>query len=79
MPTVFRHDDFRFFFFSREETRRHIHVSSANGEAKIWIEPVVSVAKVVNLSQQDVNKIVTLVNENLELINEHWNKHFKQI
>ena len=78
MPTVFRHDDFRFFFFSREETRRHIHVSSSNGEAKIWIEPDVSVAKVVNLSQQEVNKIISLVNENLEIINEHWNKHFKQ-
>ena len=78
MPTVFRHDDFRFFFFSREETRRHIHVSSSKGEAKIWIEPDVSVAKVINLSQQEVNKIVSLVNENLEIINEHWNKHFKQ-
>ena len=51
MPTVFRHDEFRFYFFSREETRRHIHVSSPNGEAKIWIEPEISVAKVINLSQ----------------------------
>ena len=78
MPTVFRYGEFRFYFFSREETRRHIHVSSTNGEAKIWIEPEVSVAKVVNLSQQDVNRVVSLVNENLEMINEHWNKHFAQ-
>lgn len=78
MPTVFRHDEFRFYFFSREEARKHIHVSSPNGEAKIWIEPEVSVAKVVNLSQQEVNKIVSLVNENLEIINEHWNSHFNQ-
>ena len=35
MPTVFREGEFRFYFFSREETRKHIHVSSANGEAKI--------------------------------------------
>lgn len=78
MPTVFRKDEFRFYFFSREETRKHIHVSSPNGEAKIWIEPEVSVAKVVNLSQQEVNKIVALVNENLETINEHWNSHFSK-
>ena len=78
MPTVFRHDEFRFYFFSREETRWHIHVSSPNGEAKIWIEPEISVAKVINLSQQEVNKIVSLVNENLETINEHWNSHFNQ-
>ena len=78
MPTVFRHDEFRFYFFSREETRRHIHVSSQNGEAKSWIEREVSVAKVINLSQQEVNKIVSLVNENLETINEHWNSRFNQ-
>ncbi|MFN7338865.1 MAG: DUF4160 domain-containing protein, partial [bacterium] len=25
-PTVFREDGYRFFFFSREETRMHVHV-----------------------------------------------------
>ena len=29
-------------------------------------------------SQQEVNKIISLVNENLEIINEHWNDHFNQ-
>ena len=33
-PTVFRVKDYRFFFFSREETRAHIHISSPEGEAK---------------------------------------------
>lgn len=35
MPTVFRYGEFRFYFFFREEIRKHIHVSSPNGEAKI--------------------------------------------
>ncbi len=78
MPTVFRYKEFRFYFFSREETRKHIHVSSPEGEAKIWIEPEVSVANVINISQQDINKIISLVKENLELINEHWNNHFSK-
>jgi hypothetical protein len=34
-PTVFREGPFRFFFFSREEERLHIHVQSAEGEAKV--------------------------------------------
>jgi hypothetical protein len=38
-PTVFRDGPFRFFFFSREEERLHIHVQSPDGEAKFWIEP----------------------------------------
>jgi hypothetical protein len=32
-PTVFREGPFRFFFFSREEERLHIHVQSDDGEA----------------------------------------------
>jgi hypothetical protein len=33
-PTVFRDGEFRFFFFSREESRIHVHVSRSDGEAK---------------------------------------------
>ena len=43
-PTVFRYKNYRFFFFSREETRKHVHVSSPEGQAKFWIEPVVALA-----------------------------------
>jgi hypothetical protein len=32
-PTVFREAGFRFYFFSREEPRMHIHVQGQNGEA----------------------------------------------
>jgi hypothetical protein len=33
-PTVFRWKGYRFFFFSREEERKHVHVTCADGEAK---------------------------------------------
>ncbi|HNA81158.1 MAG TPA: DUF2442 domain-containing protein [Thiobacillaceae bacterium] len=33
-PTVFREGGFRFYFFSREETRMHVNVQGQNGEAK---------------------------------------------
>ena len=44
-PTIFRYCPFRFFFFSREEDRLHVHVQSADGEAKFWIEPVIELAR----------------------------------
>ena len=44
-PTVFRQMGYRFFFFSREEKRMHIHVHSENGEAKFWIDPQIELAK----------------------------------
>ncbi|KAG1649245.1 hypothetical protein GQR58_029181 [Nymphon striatum] len=42
MPTVFRHDGFRFFFYSNEGNPRepvHIHAMKAGAEAKFWVEP----------------------------------------
>jgi hypothetical protein len=44
-PTVFRDGGFRFFFFSREEPRMHVHIVSSEGEAKFWIEPKFEVAQ----------------------------------
>lgn len=59
MPTVFIDSTYR--FFSCEETRNYVHISSPNGELKIWLEPEVSVAKVVNLLQKDVNESLAIV------------------
>lgn len=66
MPTVFRFEGYRFYFFSREEERKHIHVSSAEGEAKIWIEPVIEVAKSVNFSSSELGKVLKIVEAHKE-------------
>jgi len=44
-PTVFKESGYRFFFFSREEERMHVHVTSGDGEAKFWLEPDIELAK----------------------------------
>lgn len=44
-PTVFKEDGFRFFFFSSEEERMHVHVISGDGEAKFWLDPEIELAK----------------------------------
>lgn len=76
MPTVFIDGPYRFYFFSREEERRHIHVSSSDGEVKIWLEPQIEVAKVVNLTTEQVNSILKIVKKHEEEINGSWNNHF---
>ncbi len=43
-PTVFRDGPARFYFFSREESRMHIHVMEPDGEAKCWLVPEISCA-----------------------------------
>ena len=49
-PTVFRDGPYRFFFFSREESRIHVHVESSEGEAKFWLDPEIEAARSYRLS-----------------------------
>jgi len=75
-PTVFREGPFRFFFFSREETRLHIHVQSTDGEAKFWLEPNIELARAHGLSDIDLRRLKQLVTEHEQEIRNAWNSHF---
>lgn len=75
-PTVFREGPFRVHFFSLEESRLHVHVNTAEGEAKIWVEPEIELARSHGLSEQDVNRAIKLVMEHQQEIREAWNEHF---
>lgn len=75
-PTVFRVRGFRFFFFSREEPRMHVHVAHADGEAKFWIEPVVALANHTGLSAKTLREIQSIVEERNREISQAWKKHF---
>ena len=75
-PTVFRDGPFRFFFFSREEERLHIHVQSADGEAKFWIEPEIELARNHQLSDQDLRRVLQLVVDHEQEIRDAWQRHF---
>ena len=75
-PTVFREGPFRFFFFSREEERLHIHVQSADGEAKFWVEPGIELARNHGLSTQDLSRVEQLIEEHEQEIRNAWISHF---
>jgi len=78
MPTVFIEGKYRYYFFSREENRRHVHVSSSDGEMKVWLEPEVSIAKVINLDSSEVSAIMATIIRRKEEIDAEWTKHFEQ-
>ena len=74
-PTVFTDGPFRFFFFSREETRRHIHVTCPAGEAKFWLEPEIELAMQHGLPPHRVSEIRRLVEEHEDEIRRAWQQH----
>lgn len=75
-PTVFRENGYRFFFFSREEERKHVHVVSGDGEAKYWLEPDISLARNYRYSSKQLKAIESTIEAHyIELIGA-WQQHF---
>ena len=75
-PTVFRYKDYRFFFFSREEHRMHIHVLSPEGEAKVWIEPEIALDRSVGYNSSQISEIMNQVKDHKDEIENRWRQHF---
>lgn len=75
-PTVLRVRGFRFYFFSREEPRAHVHVQHARGEAKFWIEPAVALHANYGLRPKQIAEAEKLVEEHLNEIRSAWARHF---
>jgi hypothetical protein len=77
-PTVFHIGSFRFFFNSREESRRHVHIQTPDGVAKFWLEPTIALASYHKLNARMLRKLDELVREHENEIKSEWDRHFSQ-
>lgn len=75
-PTVLRDGQFRFFFFSREEPRIHVHVAHPDGEAKFWLTPDVHLALSVGLNPRQLREAQGIITTHLSEITHAWQHHF---
>lgn len=75
MPEVFRHEGYRFFFFSREAREPiHVHVEKAEGYAKFWVEPV-TLSESYGFRSKELRRIRELVQQHETLIRGKWDEH----
>ncbi len=77
-PTIFRERGYRFYFLSNEENRIHIHVTCEDGEAKFWLEPIISLAVSQGLNPRKLKEIQNIVEEHRDEIIKAWQKHFSK-
>jgi len=76
-PTIFREKGYRFYFLSNEENRIHVHVTGEKGEAKFWLEPIVSLATYYGLKPKMLAAIQEIIEEHKDEIIKAWQKHFR--
>ncbi len=75
-PTILRLKGYRFYFFSREEIRPHVHVSHGTGEAKFWLEPRLELAHNSGLSPRRIDAARKILEEHDYEVRAAWKAHF---
>ena len=71
-----RAQGYRFFFFSREEPRPHVHINCADGEAKFWLEPEIQLVRNQGLSRIQLREIEQIIEEHQDDLRAAWNTRF---
>lgn len=76
MPTVMRIGPYCFFFWSNERGRPpHVHVESGEDYAKIWLDPP-GVARSEGYNAKQLGRIMRLVEQHRDQLQEPWCDHF---
>jgi hypothetical protein len=63
-------------FFFREEPRPHVHINCADGEAKLWLEPEIQLARNAGLSRTELREIEQIIEEHQDELRAAWNSRF---
>jgi hypothetical protein len=79
MPVVFRQSGLRYYFFSNEgqpPEPPHVHIKGGGRDAKVWLEPIVSIADSYGFNSRELSNILQVVADNRDLILKAWHDHF---
>jgi hypothetical protein len=79
MPVVFRHNGYRFFFYSNEGDPLepvHIHVLKGGAEAKFWLQPEVDVAYNSGFNARTLAMLSRIVADRSAEIESAWHDYF---
>jgi hypothetical protein len=75
VPTILLIYGMRFFFYSKEEIRMHIHVEHQGRDAKIWLDTL-DVAYNRGFPDHELLKIIKIVRIYEKAFKKAWISHF---
>ncbi|MBO5499672.1 MAG: DUF4160 domain-containing protein [Bacteroidales bacterium] len=75
MPTIFVILGFRFLYYANDHSPIHVHVIKGDARAKFSISPVCLLEN-YGMKVAEIKMIESIIEENAEIIAEHWNMFF---
>lgn len=82
MPTVYRQEGFRFFFYSNDHTPAHMHVRKAEGELRFILgsdseDPYLD-EELSPMKRKDARKAFVIIKEQQKFLLEKWGEKYEQ-
>ena len=74
MPTIFKKDGFRFFFYNNDPEPIHVHVIHGGGEAVFNVGETVELRESAAMKVRDLTRAQELAEEHRELIVTKWHE-----
>ncbi|GHT60796.1 hypothetical protein FACS189451_01500 [Bacteroidia bacterium] len=75
-PVFLTENGFRFYTWSKEEPRKHIHVIKDEKYCKFWLEPLIELAENKGFKSFELNQIIKIIKQNEKSFNKKWIEHF---
>ncbi|KQN03607.1 hypothetical protein ASE85_21150 [Sphingobium sp. Leaf26] len=76
MPTIFRLDGHRFYFYSHEPNEPpHVHGDKGGSSMKVWLDSV-DMAKNTGFRRSEINGIIVMVATHRNRLLEAWQEYF---
>jgi hypothetical protein len=79
VPVVFRRSGLRYYFYSNEGLPLeppHVHIKGGDRDAKVWLEPEVSIDDSYGFNPRELSNILRIVIENRDLLLRAWHDRF---
>ena len=76
MPTVFRLNGHRFYFYSHEPNEPpHVHIDKGGSSMKVWLEPV-ELARNIGFRRAEISGIIAMAADHRDRLLEAWHEYF---
>jgi hypothetical protein len=77
-PTFINENGYRFFTWSKEEDRKHIHTIKDGKRCKFWLEPKIEIAENIGFKNFELNEILKIIIKNETEFNKIWDEYFSE-
>ncbi len=75
MPTIFRYEGYRFFFFSDDHLPRHVHIEKGDSYVRIELSSL-KVTDSYRTSAKEIRKLQKIVESKREMLIGAWDEYF---